>query len=217
MKASLSFITRTASVSDAPVGIRTAGIGARALEVIGYDGRDQKIYLLERTRSDLGDTLPQLFSIRAHGWLAGRTTPVHEFYRDDEDGPSFAARLAGFRAQLVPLVSVGAQYFAMNTRVTKRSAVRVIPESTPVRRYDVRVTVRPVVTDDDEDGKVLAMGARKTLTAYLRPRVRLAGVWAHPALEFAVALVSYVGMPYDIGYERQSAIYIPLPDASLRR
>ena len=207
MKGSLSFITRTASVSETPIGIRAGNFGPRVMEVLGYDRCEQKIYVLEQTRDQDIDLLPQLFTIRAHGWLAGRTTPVHTFYRDeDEERPSFNSRLAALRAQLTPLFPVGGQNFRLSTLVTKRRAVRILPESTPVRRYDVRVTVRPV----DGDNHVVPMGARKTVTAYLRPRVRLADVHVHPALEFAVALVSYVGMPYDIGYERQSAIFMPL-------
>ena len=208
MKGSLSFITGTASVSETPIGIRAGNFGPRVMEVLGYERCEQKIYVLEKTRDEDIDLLPQLFTIRAHGWLAGRTTPVHTFYldEDNEDRPSFNARLTGLRAQLTPLFPVGSENFRLSTRVTRRRAVRIQPGALPVRRYDVRVTVRPV----DGDSNIVTMGARKTVTAYLRPRVRLVDVFAHPALEFAVALVSYVGMPYDIGYERQSAILMPL-------
>lgn len=219
MKASLSFITRTASVSDTPVGVRTANVGPREMEVLGYDRSAQTIYVVERqggvAAGELSSVMPQLFSIRAHGWLAGRTTPVHSFYLDgdSDDTQGVEARLSVFRERLTPLFAVGAENFRLSTRVTRRQAVRVLPNSTPVRRYEMRVTVRPVT----DDKKILPMGARKTVTAYLRPRVRIAEVWAHPALEFAVATLSYVGMPYDIGYERQSAIYMPLPDNRLRQ
>lgn len=218
MKASLSFITRTASVSETPVGIRTANFGPRAMEVLGYDRRDQKIMLVERGRGAAEGVLPQLFSIRAYGWLSGRMTPVHSFYFDSDEGiadyrASLEERLDELRSTLTPLFAVGEGSFRLNTRVTKRRAVRIVPETTPVRRYDMRVTVRPV----SDDNKVIPMGARKSLTAYLRPRVRLEQVFAHPALEFAVAVVSYVGTPYDIGYERQTAIYVPLPDNRYRQ
>ena len=202
----MSFITRTALVSDIQGIGRAAKIGPRELEVLGYDKQARKVYVLEHAQDDLSK-LPQLLSISAHGWLAGRTTPVHSYYLGDPYHleEQFHERLQELRDRLLPMFQVGTDNFQMRTRVTKRRAVRIDPDAAPVRRYDLRVTVRPAAS-----GKVVHMGARKTVTAYLRPRVRLVDVWAHPALQFAIAVVSYVGVPYQLGYDRQTAIYLPL-------
>lgn len=180
--------------------------GARELEMLGYDPAQRKVYMLEHVL-DGSDRLPQLYAIRTHGWLAGRTNPVHGWYTGDGNDVTgrFTERREQLKRRLSPLFAVGDDHFRMNTRVAKRRAVRMAPDAMPVRKYDLRVTVRPVAK-----GKVIPMGARKTVTAYLRPRARLVQVWAHPGLEYAVAIVSYVGLPFDIGYDKQTAIYVPL-------
>lgn len=212
MNSSLAFITKTATVSEPTTPEQPDGRGARTLEVLGYHARARTICLLEHDHGP-APRVPRLYAIRARGLLAGRMAPVKGWPDGDlhEHEREMTEHLRLLEPNLTPLFPVSSRYFHMSTRIIKRRAVEVEPDTTPVRKYDVRVTVRPTAACD----QIIPMGARKSVVAYLRPRVRLAEMWVSPRLEFAIALVSYIGVPYEIGFERQTAIYLPLP-ASLR-
>jgi hypothetical protein len=207
MKSSLSFITKTATVSESTALEQAGERGARTLQVLGYHAVERTICLLEH---DHGVTphVPRLYAIRVHGLFAGRMSQVSGWPDGalSEHEHEVAEHLRLLQPNLAPLFPVESRYFHMSTRVIKRHAVEVEPNTIPVRKYDVRVTVRPAPSD-----KVIPMGARKSVTAYLRPRVRMEQMWVSARLEFALAQVSYIGVPYEIGFDRQTAIFLPLP------
>ncbi len=201
---SISFLTATTAVSQLDAEARGIAVGPRQLDVLGHDREDGKIYALEHFDDGSGK-LPQLHFMRTRGWLAGRLNPVHSWYLDDGDvvEARFLARLVALRRRLTPLRSLSPNYFRVSTRVKKRRAVRLERDMPPVRQYDLQIAVRPVA-----EGKLVPMGARKQVRAYLRPRARLREVWGECRGEFAVAVVSYVGIPYDLGYDKETVILL---------
>lgn len=152
------------------------------------------------------DTRPRLLAMATRGRQAGRMLPMIDAWLDMTQAgqAQLQGRIAALGDKLVGLVPVDRGRFHMHTRVARRQAVTLEPGDVPVRRYELQITVRPRSSE-----RVLSMGTRTTVTAFLRARAQLDRVLAHPRGDFSVALVSYVGIPWDIGHDKQVALLVP--------
>ena len=99
-----------------------------------------------------------------------------------------------------------ADQLTLRTRVTRRRALRLYQDVQPVRKYELRLTVRPA----DAQSPIASIGASVLVTAYLRPRALIVDVARVPGSALAVALVEYIGLPFELGYTKQAALLVPL-------
>jgi len=205
MRVPLSFITGTTSVSLLGKVSNAGYVGAHTLDAIGYDAEAHRLYFLEHFDDESGD-LPQLHFTHTRGHHMGRLVPVRDWYKGEpaEVELTFEARLAALMSRLQPLRPLPVEDFMLTTRVVKRRALRLYPDSPPIRKFELRLTVRPLCAE-----VVSSLGGRADVAAYLRPRARLAEVFRIPGERLAVAIVSYVGIPFEVGYEKQAALLVP--------
>ena len=217
MRISLAFITGTTAAS--PLGASTADRagGAHELELLGYERTAHKLYFLEHYRDASGD-LPQLYYMYLRGSQVGRMCPVPGWYEgatiaigasaDTSFGLSeFWARVARLKQHLVPVVERAEHPWRLSTRVAKRRALRLFPDTPPIRKFVLQLRVRAAA--DEHASRTRSIGARLAVTAYLRPRAELQRVFEVPGEPFDVAIVSYVGVPYEVGYHKHAAVLLP--------
>lgn len=206
MRVSLSYITSTSAVAR----LRTdaeAGFGPHTLDPIGYDSASGSLYLLEHFEDETGD-LPQLHVMHTTGNHVGRLVPMRSWYQGPlvEVEAQFEPRLAELRATLIELRPMPAEALSLRTRVTRRRALRLDRDRAPVRKYELRLTVRPTATSRS----IASIGASELVSAYLRPRARLVDALRVPGAPLALALVEYIGVPFELGYTKQVALLVPL-------
>jgi hypothetical protein len=203
----LSFITGTSPVALLGRGNDAGFVGAHTLDALGYDTEKQRVYLLEHFEDESGD-LPQLHFMHTHGHHMGRLIPVRTWYSGDaaEVEEKFEARLAELASGLRPLRPLSLDDLVLSTRVVRRRALRLYPDLPPIRKYELRLTVRPFHRD-----VVSSFGGRALVTAYLRPRARLIEAYRIPGERLALAIASYIGIPFELGYEKNAALLVPFP------
>jgi hypothetical protein len=208
MRVSLSYITTTSAVARQRVGVGAeAGFGPHSLDPLGYDPASGSIYLLEHYEDETGD-LPQLYVMHTEGTHVGRLAPVRSWSQGPlvEVESQFEYRLRTLRERLVELPALAIDQLSLRTRVTRRRALRLYQDQPPVRKYELRVTVRPA----DASSPIASIGASELVTAYLRPRAYIADAVRVPGAALALALVEYIGLPFELGYAKQVALLVPL-------
>ncbi len=205
MRVSLSFITGTSPVSTLGRVSDLGNVGPHTLDVLGFDAEHHRLYVLEHFDDESGD-LPQLHFMHTRGHHVGRLVPVRDWYIGDatEVEANFEPRLTELLSRLRPLPSLSLDTLDLRTRVVRRRALRLYADQPPIRKFDLKLTVRP----RDEES-ISSFGARTVVTAYLRPRAHLVEAYRIPGEHLAVAIVSYVGIPFEIGYEKHAALLVP--------
>lgn len=212
MRIPLAFITGTTAASTLGTSaIRTCG-GPQLLEVLGYHPVEGRVYFLEHYHDDSGD-LPQLLYMHTGGPHMGRIVPVRSWYEGAHMAPEaasfgaqqFTTRLAELRAALEPMHRVAYHDWRLTTRVIRRRALRVYPDHPPIRKFELRLRVA-----SKSGGTISSIGAQTEVTAYLRPRAEVSAVYAIPNGHQHVAVLSYVGIPFEVGYEKNTALLLPL-------
>jgi len=178
MRASIAYLTSTAATA----ALLPAGGGAHHLDVLGWHRGERAVYLHEH----LGETSTLLHVLRTRGEHAGRMIVV---------SPD-AAPLD----ELSPLASIGDDAFSLTTRVVQRRAVRLPGADIPVRKFTLQLTVDLVVGATPP--------SRIVVTAFLRPRAQLAGVWGIPGEALALARIAYVGVPEGVGLDKHVVVLV---------
>lgn len=202
----MSFITATKAVTSVDQSTLPGVSGAHELDVLGFDPNEHKLYFLEHYNDDSGD-LPQLFFAHTRGRHLGRLMPVRSWYQggattvEDE----FQTRLDALQDRLVEVEPMTRGALRLTTRVVKRRALRLRRDQAPIRKYALQLTVR-----DTSNSAITPMGARTEVTAYLRPKAQLVESYTIPGERTAIAIVSYVGIPFDVGHDKQVALLLPL-------
>lgn len=189
MRTSISFLTTTSAI--APLA-RVAGV-PHTLDVLGFDREHRTVYFVEQ----VGGATPLVHVMHVDGEHAGRMTPARALH--DELGPRIGEAIAALRARLEPLDPIDADAYLLTTRVIQRRALRV-PGGTPIRKFTLTLAVEPIVGDGDP-----RLG-KTAVTAYLRARAALDRVWLVPGTDLAIARITYLGVPSDVGHDKQTAV-----------
>lgn len=192
----LSFITRTRPVAAAGDRSRT---GDQTLSVIGYRRSPEQCYFLETYQHP--DQSAALYMMNLTGQYAGRMIPCREPVNENTGPrPLLPGHLPQLSRTLRPLRLADATGFEVSSRVVRRTALVISTDSPPVRKYTIRISVRLA-------GQTL-QARPHYLTTYHRPNVSLERAYAIPNRDHAVAIVSYIGMPYELGDRVEHALLI---------
>ena len=191
MRTSIAFLTTTSTIAP-----RTEAT-SHQLEVLGFDREHRTIYMTE----DLGGPTPLVQVMHTDGEHAGRMTVAHSLYdgAKDEVAARVADRVAELRETLEPLDAIESDAYLLTTRVIQRRALRVAG-GPPIRKFTLTLSVEPIV------GEQPAPAGKTAVTAYLRARASLDRVWLVPRTDLALARVTYLGVPSEIGHDKQVAV-----------
>jgi hypothetical protein len=147
------------------------------LDVLGFDRGARAIYFAEQIG---GAAIVHLMYV--DGEHAGRMTAARALH--DEHGARIADAIDALRARLEPLAPIDPDAYLLTTRVIQRRALRV-PAGPPIRKFTLTLSV---------------------VTAYLRARAALHRVWLVPGTDLALARITYLGVPSDVGHDKQTAV-----------
>lgn len=182
----LSFITDTRPVSAANDRSRT---GNQSLAVVGYRRSPEQCYFLESYERETEE--PALLVMHLGGQYAGRLVPYRAPANENVLPVDRFTELAKLSRGLRPLKLAPRSMFSIQSRVVRRAALVVSTDQPPVRKYMVKVAIRSA----DQ-----TLPARHHyVTTYHRPRVSLERVYSVPNRGKAIAVVSYIGMPFELG------------------
>lgn len=194
----LSFITRTRPV--AAIGDRSR-TGDQSLSVIGYRRSPEQCYFLESYQRP--DQPAALYMMNLTGQYAGRMIPCRAPVNENAGlGFDLPPQLPELSRSLRPLKQTPVDDFVITARVVRRTALVISADAPPVRKYTVKVAVR---------GRDQTVPARSHyVTTYHRPRVTLERVYRIPNRSHAIAVVSFIGMPYELGDRVEHPLLIDL-------
>jgi hypothetical protein len=206
MRPSLSFLTSTSGIAP-PVPTAT---GAYRLDVLGYHRGQRAVYFIESLAGRGLGEVPMLYVMHLGGESPGRLATAVSWYQGiADDAAGFRRRLDALEAELVPLLPRDPDHWALSTRVVQHRALR-LPDGEPsIRKFALSLEVVPVM-ETPPSGPDRRLGAT-SVTAYLRPRAHLDGVWALPDQPLAVARVAYIGVPSDTGHHKHTAVLVRAP------
>jgi len=204
MRTSISFLTTTTATAPAA---RAPGL-PHSLELLGLDRAQRAVYFAE----SVGGATPLVHVMHLDGEHAGRMVVARSLY----DGAAgdvavrVSDRIAALRASLSPLEEVDTDAWLLTTRVVQRRALRIPGGAPPIRKFVLALAVEPIAVAVDDHGECPRAG-RTTVTAYLRARAALDRVWLVPALPglgdgLAIARITYLGVPSDVGHDKQTAV-----------
>jgi len=129
------------------------------------------------------------------GPSAGRRIVAKSWSGSFVGDPALVRRLARLKARLVPL-RPEKRSFTLTEKRVKRVKHVMISGDPAWEGWEVTLTLR-----------VGKRKASKRVTLY-RGKSSVVGVWRVPA-RGTLALVEYVGIPVELGYETQEAIWVP--------
>lgn len=175
------------ALATSPGPARATTGGPITIEVLGSDAAG-KTYWLEWFYDESGRN-PQLWYV-----AAGDPVRVRSWYAHGaEDSGAFEQRLERLRRRLRRTPRTGV---TVETAITARRARRIVPDLPPVRELQLRARLR---AGDGE--RVL------DVRAYRSARVRAFG-WSLPDGR-TLAVLRYVGIPHEGGYEMDLAVIVP--------
>ncbi|HTJ41257.1 MAG TPA: hypothetical protein VL463_04150 [Kofleriaceae bacterium] len=202
MRTSISFLTTTSAT--APLA-RIPGL-PHTLDVLGFDREHRTIYFAESVGAA---RIPVLAPDAPDSFVAGpasASTIVHVMHVDGEHAGRMIVASSqhgrdvdAIRARLSPLDELESDAYLLTTRVIQRRALRV-PGSSPIRKFTLALSVEPIVGDGDP------RFGRAVVTAYLRAKASLDRVWLVPGTDLVLARVTYLGVPSDVGHDKQVAV-----------
>jgi hypothetical protein len=193
MRTSISFLTTTSAT--APLA-RAPG-APHKLEVLGHDREHHAVYFSE----SVGGVTPLVHVMHTDGEHAGRMSVARSLYDGDLDQVALRVsdRLAVLRGSLAPLDEIDPDAYLLTTRVIQRRALRIPGGGPPIRKFTLTLSVEPIIGLGAPAGKT-------AVTAYLRARASLDRVWVVPGTDLAIARVTYLGVPSDVGHDKQTAV-----------
>ncbi len=200
----LNFITTTRGVATTESG--RSPTGDHQLAVVGYRRQRERVYFLESYASPAETSA--LFSMNLTGQYAGRTVPVRSAVNENLDRDAAGRerlvmeRLADLAALLRPLRTMPADSLELSTRVVRRSALVLGTATVPVRKFVLKVAIGGTGEH--------AAARQHYISTYLRPRVTLARAFEIPNRSQAIAILSYIGLPYGLGDRIEQPVLVDL-------
>jgi len=176
--------------------------GADVIEVLGWDATAQKVYVAQHYRGESGYP-PAIASFDLKGAGAGAAVVEPWSVSDTLGAAEYARRDRALRTRLAPLPPAPAVSIFDFTRVLARDTVEVGGGRWP------RLRVLASRLRADWDGAF-------EVTAYRDPSVRVLSLHPIPGHAERLAIVSFLGIPWEGGYETQVPVVIPARADTLR-
>jgi hypothetical protein len=167
--------------------------GDDEFQLLGYDRADDKLYFVHVFGGETD--MVALHYVPLKGPNAGRRIVAKSWDGSVVNDPGYLARLAQLKSRLVPLHAD--RLPSLREKRLKRVS-QVMPGDIEWNGWQVRLSV--------QQGK---RRASKQVVIY-RGKARVLSAWRVPS-RGTLVLVQYLGIPFEFGYEKQDAIWLPDP------
>jgi hypothetical protein len=168
--------------------------GPELVDVLGWSASEHAAYVRVTHVNESGE---HAWIVRLHVQEHGpAATDTLAWSRGSDGEPEYARRVAALRRGLTTLEEVPATTIAENRDVSRLDSLR--SHSFTAARYRVRVSWFGGVCE----------GTIEAVT-YEDPSLRLLRVYRVPGTERWLGIVSFLGLPFESGYELQSALVLP--------
>jgi hypothetical protein len=198
LRSSLGYMTSTACVTE-----DGAVLGHR-MTVLGISRFDAVAYVVEEIS---GDDAPIVSRLYLSGPRRGHLVPIRAWYEHSDDVREIRALIAALGPTLEPALPVASESWMLSTRIIQRRALRLACGELPIRKFALQLVVEPVGT--------LGPCGRSTVTAFLRPRAQLTGMWSlarseeeRTPCDVAIARVTFTGIPSGTGLTKDTVVLL---------
>lgn len=186
-----------------PAGATTGG--PDELVFVGYDAPDGKLYFVKYLGGETDDVELQYMLVR--GPQRGKKVVAKSWAGSTRGDVAFEARLAALEARLVTLVpDTGV---SLTQKRLKQVQHRVHPDDDPRPGWSTELTLKAGKRRASKRVVIFATDVAQTVQSQTG-KARLVSAWRVPG-RGTIAIVEYVGIPYEFGYETQDAIWIQNP------
>ncbi len=168
--------------------------GPRLIEVLGWDPVDRKVFVAQHYRGESGYP-PAIAYFDFAGKSPGRPVVVRWSVSLDGDPASYGRRASALRGRLRALPRIPAASSFWITKVLATDSVDI--QGIEMTRYHVRVSR----LDTDWGGAL-------EVQTYRDSSVRVLSIHPIPGRKERLAIVSFIGIPYEGGYEAQLPIML---------
>jgi len=194
MKANISLFLLGLCLS--PLSLATVG-GPQNLEVLGYEAKDQKLYLLRHYLDGRG-RLPQLYYYNFKSKMPNQLIQVNSLYINpktkkidyDQNSKKFDQEIAKIKKRLTPVVPLPKQNIQLKLLKTRKGTAPAWhdpKQSVPKWTYQYRI----------ESGHYKS--PIQQAISY-KPDLRLNQIYKIPKQDKLLVTVKYLGIPFETGY-----------------
>ncbi|MEM6994306.1 MAG: hypothetical protein AAF721_27575 [Myxococcota bacterium] len=181
--------------------------GPQTLELLGYAPKDGKVYLL-RHFHDESERGSKLVYIPLQGPHAGRTIEAKSWSRGDDGTEAFRTRYTERVEKLRARLQKPRRSARARLRTRRRGTVHwASPFGEDLSRDGSRIEVTSTVGDKVGATTVESFGCLDPEARGCQ-RVRIVRAASLPKSDAAVVLVEAVGVPWETGYRKQSAVLV---------
>lgn len=183
-----------------PAGATTGG--PDELVFLGYDAPGEKLYFAKYLGGETDDV--ELHYLFVRGPQRGKIVVAKSWAGSTRGDAAFEARLAALKARLVSLASDTS--VSLTQKRVKRVQHQGYPGDPPRPGWSTEVTVKSGKRRASKRVVIFDTSVGQTVQSQTG-KARLVSAWRVPG-RGTVAVVEYVGIPHEFGYETQQAIWI---------
>jgi hypothetical protein len=188
------FVTFTLLLFAFSKGAFASLSGPELIEVLGFNEKDQRVYFL-RTFQDESGSLPELDYVNISSPVALIKDESIYAKLDEYDTEEFDARIKVLRARLTPLAKEGINGLHLKTNILRTGQENIMETNVP--KWDLKIEI----------GNERYRGSGKA-TTYFNRDVQILALERLPDKDIAFVVVSYLGIPYEVGYQKNDVIIL---------
>ena len=189
------------SLSFATVG------GAESIHIMGYDKKDQKIYL-NRQYHDQSGRVPQLYYYQLSSKQPDKLIEVKSIYKDkDRNSPRteqyVAQQLKNIQSRLIPLQQQNPKKVTLKLLQQNRSTGEYWQTTHPDGAFQVKKFEQTYQLCQHH----YQSNIHKSIS-YLKPEINISQYWQVSQHSVRIAVVSYLGLNIESGYPKEDPIFL---------
>ncbi|WP_347454307.1 aminotransferase [Acinetobacter thermotolerans] len=186
-----------------PFSMATVG-GPETIEVLGYDQKDQKIFLIRQYHDQFGH-LPQLYYYQLNSRTPQKLIEVKSIYKHLDKKLSQAEKqlqqeLKKIQTRLIPLESIPVSSFKVQKLKQKVTEGDFWQYNHPDDAF--------ILKKYEQTYQVCSQHASSLVlssTSYINPSLHVSNAWQIPNRSAQLAIVEYQGINMESGYSKQDA------------
>lgn len=179
--------------------------GKQSIEVLGYEAKEQKLYVLRHYEDERG-RLPQLYYYQLNGKTPEKLIEVQSLYINpktkkvdyDQNDIQFEKDLKKITKRLTPLLSENIKTAKINTLATAQKKVPSWYD--PDEKIDEYKTTYQVLSAN--------MRSEKHIATHYDHKLTISQSFIIPKQNKALVVVQYYGIPFETGYDIEDPVLL---------